>query len=104
MIALISRRSSEYGSQIAYFSNARGNDDIHIINVRTGAKRQVTRHPSGDFFHNWAPDGRRLVFCSERSGNKDIWTVELETGAFTQLTRHPAADDWSLPEHCGELL
>jgi|GEM_PF-984403 len=86
-------RWSPDGSQIAYFANSRGNDDIHIINVRTRAKRQVTRHAAGDFFHNWSPDGRRLVFCSERSGNKDIWTVELDTGAFKQLTRHPAADD-----------
>jgi len=86
-------RWSPDGSQIAYFSNSRGNDDIYIVDVRTSKSRPVTRHRGGDFFHNWSPDGRSLVFCSERSGNKDIWTVELESGAFTQLTRNPAADD-----------
>ncbi|MHC4410865.1 MAG: S41 family peptidase, partial [Planctomycetota bacterium] len=86
-------RWSPDGRTIAYFSNARGNDDIYLLDVRSRKTTQLTRHPSGDFFHNWSPDGKHLVFCSERSGNKDIWLVEIENKIFTQLTRSPAADD-----------
>ncbi|MEM8886056.1 MAG: DPP IV N-terminal domain-containing protein, partial [Planctomycetota bacterium] len=86
-------RFSPNGRTIAYFSKARGNEDIFLLDVRTGRRTALTRHRAGDFFHNWSPDGKHLVFCSDRSGNKDIWLIEVETRALTQLTRNPAADD-----------
>ena len=86
-------RFSPDGQTIAYSSDAKGNSDILLYDLKTRATRPLTKDPRDDFFHNWSPDGKRLVFTSERSGNRDIWTIDVATGEATQLTRHTAGDD-----------
>ena len=81
------------GSKIAYFSNAKDNNDLFVIDLSSRKVTQVTKHKSDDMFHNWSPDGKSLVFCSERSGNRDIWVIELETGTARQITKHQGGDD-----------
>ena len=41
----------------------------------------VSRHPLGDTFPTWTPDGRGVTFVSERDGGSDIYTRKVEPGS-----------------------
>jgi Tol biopolymer transport system component len=60
--------------------------DIEIVDVRTGARRQVTRDRALDTGPAWAPDGRTLYFASDRSGIANIYAYDLAAGTVVQIT------------------
>jgi len=80
------------GATVAFNSDRTGDMNIWLMTVATGATRQLTRGPGGDFQPTWSPDGRRIVFFSSRSGNVDVWTADVATGALKQLTTSGAID------------
>ena len=87
------------GSRIAYTSNAPGRFKIFVVDVRTGAKRQVTEGDVDDGQPRWSPDGARLVFFSRRDAvktNADLFTVPAAGGAATRLDTRGGADGVSL--------
>lgn len=60
--------------------------------------RQITTHPSKDFYPALSPDGEWLAFTSERSGNLDVWVKNLSSEQIVQVTFHQAEDSrpaWS---------
>jgi Tol biopolymer transport system component len=80
------------GRRIAFNSDRAGEMNIWLYDTASGAARQLTSGPGGDFQPSWSPDGRRLAFFSQRAGNSDIWTVDIESGGLAQLTRGHAME------------
>lgn len=80
------------GSRISFNSDRGGHMNIWTYDLRSGALKQITDGPGGDYQASWSPSGDRLVFFSTRSGNADIWVVELPNGELTRLTTSPALD------------
>jgi Tol biopolymer transport system component len=63
------------GSLIAYASNASGNADIWIVDVKGGSALRLTDDPASDRSPAWFPDGSALAFTSDRGGSDGIWKV-----------------------------
>jgi Tol biopolymer transport system component len=63
------------GSLIAYTSNASGNPDIWVMDVRGGAPLRLTNDPGADEEPTWYPDGSTIAFVSDRDGTRSVWKV-----------------------------
>lgn len=79
-------RFSPNGQQVAFHGNASGNNDIWILDLRTGALTQVTDYAGAEVWPEWSPDGHRLTFRRDT----DVWVIDLRTGEETQLTHVPS--------------
>lgn len=60
---------SKQADQIAFASNANGNDDIWTFNYRDSTTTNLTNHPEDDWAPRWSPDGSKIMFRSLRSGD-----------------------------------
>lgn len=60
-------------------------DDIHVLEVESGATTRVTEHRARDFSPAWYADGSRIAFVSDRSGNYDIYSCEPDGSDVEQL-------------------
>jgi Tol biopolymer transport system component len=79
-------RVSPDGQQIVYHSDRTGNNELWLLDRRTGAERQLTDHPATDVVADWSPDGRELVFLSAREGTLQVWVLEVESGRVRRLS------------------
>lgn len=79
-------RFSPSGQQVAFHGNASGNNEIWILDLRTGALTQVTDYAGADIYPEWSPEGHRLTFRRDN----DVWVTDLRTGEETQLTQVPS--------------
>jgi Tol biopolymer transport system component len=93
-VALTDRRARDLrprwspdGAQVAFFSDASGNDEIWVVNADGTGLRRLTDHPGADFDPDWLPDGR-LLFASDRDGDENIYVLDPGDGAITQLTHY----------------
>ncbi len=79
-------------SQIAYMSNAGGEENIFLLTFASGtplANREALRvtSPPGDYWAPaWSPDGRKLLFHANASGNNDLYVTDLVGLGATRLT------------------
>jgi Tol biopolymer transport system component/tRNA A-37 threonylcarbamoyl transferase component Bud32 len=83
---------SSDGRRIAFNSDRGGQMNIWLFDPSSGAARQLTRGPGGDFQPRFSPDGRSLAFFSSRSGSPSIWVLDVESGSSKRLTREPSVD------------
>ncbi len=67
-------------------SEASGNLDIWIIDLRGGDGRQLTVNASANLLPSVSPDGRYVVFTSTRSGAVNIWRMDIDGANPKQLT------------------
>jgi TolB protein len=79
--------SAEPYNEIAYVSRTKTGFDIKVIEVATGAERQLTFGQGFNESPAWAPSGRHLAFCSTRSGSQQIWTMTRTGEDLRQVTR-----------------
>lgn len=81
-----------------------GNQDLYLVETRTGLERRLTDHPAQDGLPRFTPDGRRVIFSSDRSGNWQLYEVALSGGeprrlrsnSFTEWQADLAPDGTSL--------
>jgi TolB protein len=66
--------------EIAFESNQTGNWEIFLLDLRTGAARNLTKHPADDLSPAWSPDGSKLVFSSDRNGDNqpELYVMEAD--------------------------
>jgi Tol biopolymer transport system component len=55
------------GERLVYSSEARGDNELFVMNADGSHKRRLTRWPGGDSPNAWLPDGR-IVFAHFRGG------------------------------------
>jgi Tol biopolymer transport system component len=79
------------GSRIAFSSNRNGNMDLWLLDVRSGALRQVTDDLAQDWDPAFTPDGKQVLWSSDRSGNLEIWIAGTDGSGARQLT-HDGVD------------
>ncbi len=61
-------------------------DDIVLIDARTGAIRDLTNDAPFDRYVRLSPDDREIIFSSDKSGSYQIWAMRLEDAKPRQLT------------------
>ncbi len=71
-----------------------GFGDVYVLDVRTGAKRRLTRTTADESDPSWSPDGMKILFDSTRDGNREVYVMNADGSAQRNLTRNPA-DDWA---------
>ena len=49
-----------------YLDNKEENNDIYILDLRTGKERRLVKHPSRDGHAKFSPDGKKVIFNSQR--------------------------------------
>ena len=62
------------------------NSDLHLIDLETGASRQLTNAPGYDYGGVFSPDGGSIAFISNRNGRGAFHVVSLATGETQQIT------------------
>jgi hypothetical protein len=75
------------GSRVAFTAwRSGGLRDIVVVEVATGAARDLTTDRALDGDPVWSPDGRWLYFTSDRTGIFNVFAHEIATGMLYQVT------------------
>ncbi len=98
-------RLSPDGSRLAYTVESSDRDAnesraaIWLLDLASGATRQLTSGAKRDTSPRWSPDGTQLAFVSTRGdGPAQVWAIPVGGGEARQVTRlrHGASDPvWS---------
>lgn len=88
------------GERVAIVAYAQGDNEIDILNARTGRVEQRVRVASIGAMADpaWSPDGQRIAFAGIRGGISDLYIHDLGTGETRQLTNDREAQiqpSWS---------
>jgi Tol biopolymer transport system component len=65
------------------------NQDVVIIDLVTGASRQLTGGRSDGMNPTWSPDGQRIAFVTRRNGPAEIFTMRADGSDQTVLVSMP---------------
>ena len=60
--------------------------DLWLLDVRSGAQRQLTATSCLEDYPHLSPDGRTLAFFSDRTGSTGLFTLDLAAGLLQPLT------------------
>lgn len=82
------------GKQIVCRVATDGKRGLYIIDVETGAIRELTNHVR-DNFPVWSPDGGSIAFTGFRDGDFELYSIKPDGTALTRLTRLPGNDGHS---------
>jgi dipeptidyl aminopeptidase/acylaminoacyl peptidase len=71
--------------------NTRGKTEIFVVDLATGASRQITHNEAPENSPFWSPDGKSVAFSAVRldrweHGNGDLWRVDVASGETRNLT------------------
>ncbi len=80
------------GTTLAYESTSEAGLELYVMDLETGAERQITNNEDPDWSPMWSPDGERIVFSSSREKNVDIYLLNVSTLEDVRLTTHEADD------------
>jgi len=88
-----------------YFARAMdGSVGIWKVDLRTGAKRRISKGPVKAVFPAVDPRGSYLVYLSYASGFPDLYLHNLDTGSVRQLTSDPDTELSPVFSPSGKLL
>jgi|CXWL01.1.fsa_nt_gi Tol biopolymer transport system component len=71
---------------------------LWVLDIVTGARRQLTTDQAEDSNPSWSPNGHWIAFASNRAGHYDLWVIPASGGQAFQLTDDEHWDDqpaWS---------
>jgi hypothetical protein len=80
------------GSQIAFYSNRDGNEEIYVMDADGSNPRNLTNHKAADWFPRWSPDGSQITFSSKRDGDLEIYAMNADGSNVRRLTNSPGED------------
>lgn len=71
--------------------NTRAKTELFVVDLATGASRQLTHNAAPEADPFWSPDGESVVFFAVRLdrwefGNGDLWRLDVATGETRNLT------------------
>jgi Ca2+-binding RTX toxin-like protein len=71
---------------------------VFVLDVGSGAVRQLTSDPANALAPRWSPDGQRIAYVSTQSGSPQVWEVAADGAGGHALTTGPGESgpaDWS---------
>jgi hypothetical protein len=74
------------GRRVAFAAISGGVTDIYLVDLESGALRNVTDDATADYAPTFAPDGQSLVYTARIGGNDKLFRLNLGTNAREQLT------------------
>jgi len=80
------------GRKLAYVNFERGNSEIWVQDLSTGARERISGFRGINSAPAFSPDGSKLALTLSRTGNPEIYVMDLASKALTQLTHHYAID------------
>src|SRR5690606_18880035 len=89
---LLSPAWSPDGNQLAYVSFERGNSEIYLQDIATGARQTLASFRGINGAPAFSPDGRRLALTLSKGGNPDIYVMDLASKSLQQVTTHYGID------------
>jgi Tol biopolymer transport system component len=75
------------GKRVLFSSNRSGNLDLWMMDLGTGALRQVTDDRAQDWDPSFTPDGKHILWDSDRTGHLEVWIANLDGSAARQVTQ-----------------
>jgi len=60
--------------------------DLYLLELASGARRQLTHDGLRNLTPTFTPDGRSIVFASARGGHINLWEISIDGGEPVQLT------------------
>ncbi len=95
-----------YGTQNGtdIFNRAGSSSQLWVVNLKTGAKRQIAAGPDAVQPH-WSPHGSRIVFWGLRNGaQRDVFTIPITGGEPVAVTNDKAMDGNPVWSHDGRFV
>jgi Tol biopolymer transport system component len=89
----VQRPWSPDGREVLYVSSRTGAEDLWVIDVESGVKRQLTNDLRRDYAGAWSADGKWVAFQSERGRQADIWLVAASGGEAHRVTDTPELEN-----------
>ncbi|MCI5120736.1 MAG: Tol-Pal system beta propeller repeat protein TolB [Candidatus Electrothrix sp. AUS4] len=84
----VSPRFTADGSQLAYSSYHRGNQDLYLTDLDQNEKtRTLSRRSGMNLAPAFSPDRRTAVVTLSRDGNPDLYLIDMEGEVIKRLTR-----------------
>jgi TolB protein len=76
------------GTTLALLTNLDGPERLVLLDLRSGAQRELVRHGEDTIFGNphWSPDGRFITYSSNHRFGHQIYLVEVASGTERRLT------------------
>ena len=71
-------------------SEQSSNSQLWIVDVSTGARRQLTNFKQIAYDAVWSPVDNRIAFVSPEPGNDELFVINMDGSGLTQLTHN----DW----------
>ncbi len=59
---------------------------IHLLDISSGQRRQMTNGKAIDAQPRWSPDGKTIAFISDRDGKSQLYAMPVDGGEARQLT------------------
>ncbi len=96
---------SPAGDRVAFVSDQGAGRRVQLLDLETGAVRQLAEGLEDSHDAAWAPDGSRLAFTARGETGRDIWAIRVDEPEAAQRLNPPGTDTfrprWS---PTGELL
>jgi len=92
------------GRKLAYVNFERGNSEIWIQDLSSGARERISGFRGINSAPAFSPDGSKLALTLSRTGNPEIYVMDLASKALTQLTHHYAIDTSPVWSHDGQWI
>ncbi|GBK59840.1 translocation protein [Edwardsiella piscicida] len=83
---LMSPAWSPDGSKLAFALSKTGSLNLYVMDLASGAIRQVTDGRSNNTEPTWFPDSQNLAFTSDQAGRPQIYKMNINGGAAQRLT------------------
>jgi hypothetical protein len=74
------------GKSVAFSAIQNGTTDIFVVDLASGALRNLTKDATADYAPAYAPDGKTMVYTGRIGTSDKLFRLDLATGAKTQLT------------------
>lgn len=87
------------GTQIAVKSYRDENDEVYVIDLKSGDQLNISNHPKRDSNPFWSKDGKLIYFQSNRDHPKgELYSYNLSTRKLTRITNNDFSESgavWS---------
>ena len=80
------------GKEVVFRRATGAKRNVYILNVATGATRQLATGSDFDTFPTWSPRGDWIAFTSKRDGDYEIYRIRPDGTGLERLTRSAGND------------